>query len=217
MKVRWNRESLRLRITPSEFAAITNGEAVHEGIAFPGMQFWNMTLRPSDAETTLASDGQSIYFSLSEADRAKLADPEAEGVYWDESAYYSFTSAEIDSLETATNECHRMAIEAVQHVIDTKAYEPFGLSRSVIERIEWACEAEPPMLYGRFDFVFDGSGEPKMLEYNADTPTSILKLPLSNGSGSKSFFLRQTSSIPFGMVWWTSGNGWWTTASCSDR
>lgn len=82
MKVRWNRESLRLRITPSEFAAITNGEAVHEGIAFPGMQFWNVTLRPSDAETMLASDGQSIYFSLSETDRAKLADPEAEGVYF---------------------------------------------------------------------------------------------------------------------------------------
>lgn len=100
---------------------------------------------------------------------------EDEGVYWDESAYYSFSSEEIEELETATNECHRLAIEAVQDVIDTKAYEPFGLSPAVIERIEWAWEAEPPMLYGRFDFVFDGSGVPKMLEYNADTPTSLLE------------------------------------------
>lgn len=82
MKIRWNRDSIRLRITPSEFASITKGEAVHEGIAFPGMQFWNVTLRPSDSETMLASDGQNVYFSLSETDRAKLADPETEGVYF---------------------------------------------------------------------------------------------------------------------------------------
>ncbi len=83
MKVRWNRDSIRLRITPSEFAAITAGEAVHEGIAFPGMQFWNITLCPSDAETTLFADAHGVYFSLSAADRAKLADPEAEGVYFE--------------------------------------------------------------------------------------------------------------------------------------
>lgn len=82
MKVRWNRDSIRLRITPTEFQAVTNGEAVREGIAFPGMH-WNVTLRPSDAETTLASDQHGVYFSLSEADRAKLADPETEGVYFE--------------------------------------------------------------------------------------------------------------------------------------
>ena len=82
MKVRWNQGSIRLRITPTEFAAITQGEAVHEGIAFPGMQFWNVTLRPSDAETTIASDSRGVYLSLSEADRAALADPETEGVYF---------------------------------------------------------------------------------------------------------------------------------------
>lgn len=83
MKVRWNRDSIRLRITPAEFQAVTQGEAVHEGIAFPGMQFWNVTLRPSDAETMLASDQHDLYLSLSEADRAKLADPETEGVYFE--------------------------------------------------------------------------------------------------------------------------------------
>jgi hypothetical protein len=83
MKVRWNRDSIRLRITPSEFQAIISGESVHEGIAFPGMQFWNITLRSSDAETMIASDQHGVYFSLSEADRATLADPEAEGVYFE--------------------------------------------------------------------------------------------------------------------------------------
>lgn len=82
MKIRWNRDSIRLRITPAEFDAILHGQPVHEGIAFPGMQFWNVTLRSSDAETTLASDRHGVCFSLSETDRAALADPETEGVYF---------------------------------------------------------------------------------------------------------------------------------------
>jgi len=30
-------------------------------------------------------------------------------------------------------------------------------------------------LYGRFDFAYDGEGPPKLLEYNADTPTSLFE------------------------------------------
>ena len=30
-------------------------------------------------------------------------------------------------------------------------------------------------LYGRFDFSFDGSSPPKLLEYNADTPTALVE------------------------------------------
>jgi len=95
--------------------------------------------------------------------------------YWNESAYYEFTAAEIAEIEKATNECHHMCIEAVQHIIDTKAYGPFKLSQTAIDAIESTWEAEPPMLYGRFDFVYDGYGPPKMLEYNADTPTALLE------------------------------------------
>ena len=83
MKVRWNQSSIRLRITPTEFQAITSGETVQEGIAFPGGAHWNVTLRPSDAKTVLASDQHGVCFSLSEADRAKLADLETEGIYFE--------------------------------------------------------------------------------------------------------------------------------------
>ena len=38
--------------------------------------------------------------------------------YWDESAYYQFTSAQIDELERATYDLDRMCLEAVPHVID---------------------------------------------------------------------------------------------------
>jgi glutathionylspermidine synthase len=95
--------------------------------------------------------------------------------YWNESAYYEFTVSEIGELEKATNECHRMCMEAVQHVIDTKAYAQFGLNPSSIDAIEWSWEDEPPTLYGRFDFIYNGEASPKMLEYNADTPTALLE------------------------------------------
>lgn len=35
-------------------------------------------------------------------------------------------------------------------------------------------ETKCPMLYGRFDFAYDGRNI-KMLEYNADTPTGLLE------------------------------------------
>jgi glutathionylspermidine synthase len=41
--------------------------------------------------------------------------------------------------------------------------------------IESSWEKEPPSIYGRFDLAYDGSGSPKMLEYNADTPTALLE------------------------------------------
>ncbi len=81
MKVRWSRDSIRLRITPSEFAAVIHGETVQESLTFPGGHVWMIMLCPSAFETALASDAQHVSLSLSEADRARLALPETEGVY----------------------------------------------------------------------------------------------------------------------------------------
>lgn len=95
--------------------------------------------------------------------------------YWDEAIYYQFTAIEIDALENATNELERLCNEAVQHIIDADRFAEFGITQPISELIKWAWEAEPPSLFGRFDLAYDGSGPPKMLEYNADTPTSLLE------------------------------------------
>ena len=42
--------------------------------------------------------------------------------YWDESAYYNFSMAEVESIETATGELWEMCLKAVQYVIDNKLY-----------------------------------------------------------------------------------------------
>ena len=49
-----------------------------------------------------------------------------------------------------------------------------GLLRSGLARLKDA-ENAALSLDGRFDLAFDGVGPPKLLEYNADTPTSLLE------------------------------------------
>ena len=98
-----------------------------------------------------------------------------EQVYWDESAFYEFTAKEVDVLEAATNELEAMTLAAAQHMIDNRLYSRMGIPDGAIPLIEKSWEAEPPSLYGRFDLAYDGTAPPKLLEYNADTPTSLLE------------------------------------------
>jgi glutathionylspermidine synthase len=98
--------------------------------------------------------------------------------YWDESAAYEFTGAEIDTLEAAGNTLQEMCLAAAQHVIDEKRYAELDIPEQAIPAIEWAWNNEPPALYGRFDIAWAGAQSgyaPKLLEYNADTPTSLLE------------------------------------------
>ncbi len=104
--------------------------------------------------------------------------PEMDRPYWDESAAYQFTAAEIDTLEAAGNKLQEMCLAAAQHIIDEKRYAELDIPAFAIEAIEWAWNNEPPALYGRFDVAWAGAqsgSAPKLLEYNADTPTSLLE------------------------------------------
>jgi glutathionylspermidine synthase len=100
---------------------------------------------------------------------------ELAAVYWNESAFYEFTAREVEVLESSTNELARMTLLAAQHIIENKLYAKMGIPESAVALIESSWEAEPPSLYGRFDLAYDGSNPPKLLEYNADTPTSLLE------------------------------------------
>ncbi len=98
--------------------------------------------------------------------------------YWDESAAYEFSAAEVNTLEAAGNTLQEMCLAAAQHVIEKKRYAELDIPAGAIPAIEWAWENEPPALYGRFDLSWAGASSglaPKLLEYNADTPTSLLE------------------------------------------
>ena len=94
-------------------------------------------------------------------------------IYWDESAYYEFTSKQIDQLDDETNELYGMCLEAVQYVIDNDLYDLLKIDRRLVPIILRSWNEREPSVYGRFDFVYDGIHPPKMLEFNADTPTAL--------------------------------------------
>src|SRR5215831_808511 len=104
-----------------------------------------------------------------------LAWHSSSGAYWNESAYYEFSAREVDTIEAATNNLHDRCLEAVQQVIDDRLYARMGIPEMALPLIERSWEEEPPSLYGRFDFAYDGVNQPKLLEYNADTPTALLE------------------------------------------
>ena len=98
--------------------------------------------------------------------------------YWDESAAYELTAAEIDTLEAAANELQVLCLAAAQHIIDNRRFADLRIPAAAIPVIERAWNAEPPALYGRFDILWAGAAlghPPKLLEYNADTPTSLVE------------------------------------------
>ena len=99
----------------------------------------------------------------------------ADGGYWDESACYAFTADEIDVLEAATEAVHRCCLEAVDRVVSTRDFERFRIHDFAHAMVAESWKRAEPSLFGRFDFSWDGHGQPKMLEYNADTPTSLLE------------------------------------------
>ena len=97
--------------------------------------------------------------------------------YWDERAYYAFTLDEIErQIETPTGEIDAMCLELVERAVD----DEHVLRRLKIPEPFWSLVSESwrrdeASLYGRLDLSFDGSGPAKLLEYNADTPTSIFE------------------------------------------
>ena len=97
--------------------------------------------------------------------------------YWDERAYYAFSLDEIErQIEAPTGEIGAMCLELVARAIDDEEY----LRRLKIPEAFWPLLSESwrrdeASLYGRLDLSFDGRGPAKLLEYNADTPTSIFE------------------------------------------
>jgi glutathionylspermidine synthase len=97
--------------------------------------------------------------------------------YWDERAYYAFALEEIErAIEAPTGEIDAMCLELVGRAIDDEEY----LRRLKIPEVFWplisaSWHRDDPSLYGRLDLSFGGNGPAKLLEYNADTPTSIFE------------------------------------------
>ncbi len=113
------------------------------------------------------------YFAAKLADQG-LSFHGADG-YWKEDACYRFTGAEIETIESATAELHALCLQALDHVVATGRWAQLGIPPAYWEGIAASARRRDYSLYGRFDLAYDGRSPPKLLEYNADTPTSLLE------------------------------------------
>ena len=95
--------------------------------------------------------------------------------YWSEEAYYQFTLQQIEEdLEDPTEEIHSMCLQVVDRVVHSEEL----LSRFRIPEQYWdfvlqSWQRQDPSLYSRLDLAYTGKGPAKLLENNADTPTSL--------------------------------------------
>jgi glutathionylspermidine synthase len=94
--------------------------------------------------------------------------------YWDESACYRFSAAQVDRLEAATAELHELALAAVPVILE-RFLDRYSLPIWAETLLQASWDKGEPSLYGRFDLWWDGRGEPRLLEFNADTPTALLE------------------------------------------
>ena len=97
------------------------------------------------------------------------------GTYWEEAACYSFSAAEVDRIEEVTAEMHQLCLNAADEVVRSKRFAQFAIPEDFHDLVTQSWREREATLYGRFDFSWNGEGEPKLLEYNADTPTALLE------------------------------------------
>jgi glutathionylspermidine synthase len=95
--------------------------------------------------------------------------------YWDETACYELSLAEVLRLEEITEQLHEMCVAAARYVVTHDRFADYGIPAWAASAVARSLDAQPPSLYGRFDLWYDGVAEPKLLEYNADTPTSLVE------------------------------------------
>jgi glutathionylspermidine synthase len=95
--------------------------------------------------------------------------------YWNESACYALRRDEIDRIERASYALNEMCLAAVQRVLDEDQLGEFGIASMFHGWLRRSWETEERTIYGRFDLAYRDGEEPRLLEYNADTPTSLLE------------------------------------------
>jgi glutathionylspermidine synthase len=112
-------------------------------------------------------------------------------IYWDESACYRFSADEIDMLEAVTAELHQMTLQAAERLMANRQFERFAIPGWFADYMVNSWLAGEASLYGRFDLCYDGINPPKLLEYNADTPTALIEAALAQWNWQQEIFPRQ--------------------------
>jgi len=120
MKLRWTSRSLRLRITPTELAALERGEPVYEHLRIPGAppeSGWRVALIPAAEQTDIRAVDAEVILRVGHADLARLSDPESEGVYFDRDGFTFYVEKDFPCV-------HPRAIEIAAGETGTETFAP---------------------------------------------------------------------------------------------
>ncbi|WP_374301779.1 glutathionylspermidine synthase family protein [Paracoccus sp. (in: a-proteobacteria)] len=95
--------------------------------------------------------------------------------YWDETSAYRFTLRQVeDDIEDPSTDLHAMCRDAVAEIVTSQEMmERLGIPDLHRDLVADSWRRNEPEIYGRLDLAYDGKGPAKLLEYNADTPTSL--------------------------------------------
>lgn len=116
--------------------------------------------------------------------------------YWVDDYYFSVSEKFVDEIYEATTELWKMCLEAVEHVIENKKYHLFYIPNYIQHHIERSWNEETPSIYGRFDFAYDQvRNQLKMLEFNADTPTSLFECGVVQWYWKQHYFNKNTDQF----------------------
>lgn len=97
--------------------------------------------------------------------------------YYTEAWAYEFSSFDIHQIETATQHLFQHCVEATDYLLkNDKKLESFQIPKKFYEIIKKSWQEDDISFYGRFDLAYyHFSGKVKLMEFNADTPTSLLE------------------------------------------
>ena len=130
-------------------------EAIESGIVRPG---WEAEI-----------ESQGLVYNRTEVPGGEVRS------YWREGPFYDFSMAEIQRLEGSVAQLFEMCVAAGDHIIENDLFERMRIPPMARPQIRRTWEMEPPSVYARFDLRYDGEGPPKLLEFNADTPTGLVE------------------------------------------
>lgn len=92
--------------------------------------------------------------------------------YWSEEAYYKLTLAQVEKLEAVTAELHQMCLGGGKVIASDELMTKFRILNT--HGVLCASRGKPTSRRStHVSTARDGIGEPKLLENNADTPTSL--------------------------------------------
>lgn len=95
--------------------------------------------------------------------------------YWSEDQHLVLKLKTAETLEDAATELHALCLGACQEIVKRGWWDRLSIPDAAATLAQASWRDADFSLYGRFDLAWDGTGQPKLLEYNADTPTSLLE------------------------------------------